>query len=173
MSPKQFKEAIKKATHFKERILPAIVGTEAENHFKDSFHNEGFTDKTLEPWQDVKRRTDPRPGSSKSERTRKILTGKTADLGESIRWDGNYNQLVKIQTDVEYAQIHNEGGTVSGTYSVRAHTRTVKGKTQNVKAHTRNVNYTMPKRQFMGESAELDKKIADAIEEELDKIFNV
>jgi hypothetical protein len=33
-----------------------ILGVEAVNHFKESFQNEGFTDETFNPWEDVQRR---------------------------------------------------------------------------------------------------------------------
>lgn len=62
--------------------------------------------------------------------------------------------------DVSYAQVHNEG--FSGKVNVDAFTRNVKGKTQQVRAHTRNT--TIPKRQYMGETEELDERILGRIE---------
>lgn len=38
-----------------------IIGTEAKKHFKQSFVEQGFTDKTLEKWDDVKRRDPTSP----------------------------------------------------------------------------------------------------------------
>lgn len=49
-------EKIKQFTTGEE--IKDILGTEAVNHFRESFQNEGFTDETLNPWKDVKRR-DP------------------------------------------------------------------------------------------------------------------
>jgi hypothetical protein len=75
---------------------------------------------------------------------------------------------------VPYARIHNEGLTVNTTAHVRAFTRnsykySKKGKrgksigTQQVKAHDRKMNYTMPRRQFMGYSAELNTRLMTRI----------
>ena len=57
--------------------------------------------------------------------------------------------------DVPYAKIHNEGGTIKATQSVRPFSRTVKGKEQKVKAFTRSVNIKMPQRQFIGDHPQL------------------
>ena len=86
--------------------------------------------------------------------------------------DVNANRVVVSAGSqmVPYARIHNEGLTVNTTANVRAFTRnkykySKKGKrgkaiaSSEVRAHTRKMNYTMPKRQFMGYSAPLYMKI--------------
>jgi len=71
---------------------------------------------------------------------------------------------------VPYARIHNEGLTVNTTAHIRSFKRNTykyskKGKrgkavsTQDVKAHDRHMNYTMPRRQYMGHAAELNTRI--------------
>jgi phage gpG-like protein len=75
-------------------------------------------------------------------------------------------------SDLAYAQIHNEGGTVSAKASVKTHSRTSRtGKSHKVKAHNRNVNFKMPQRQFMGESKELERQIVQMIDEKLSNFF--
>ena len=95
-----------------------------------------------------------------------------------------------IGTDVPYAQIHNEG--FRGNVNIKAHvrkryrnekegtgvysTRTRKERTRTkrvvdsghtVQSHTRKIN--MPKRQFMGSSAVLDKQIERMMNAEFNK----
>lgn len=57
--------------------------------------------------------------------------------------------------DVTYARLHNEG--FDGNVNINPFTRVIKGKQQQVKAHKRHM--ITPKRQFMGETQELDERI--------------
>jgi len=57
---------------------------------------------------------------------------------------------IKAGTPVVYAAIHNFGGKINKTVTVRQHTRRNKsGSTSTVKSHNREMNLTMPKREFM------------------------
>ena len=150
---KKLMEQSKAIENLNSRILPNLVGNEAKNFFTESFQKEGFTDETLEPWQDVKRRTNPkRPDRAAA--TRKILTGATGDLGKSIEYKAEPGQVTIISdtkgagSDKDYAAAHNEGTTTAG----------------------RNRNVTIPKRQFIGKSATLDRKVLEIIKEEVDKV---
>ena len=67
---------------------------------------------------------------------------------------------------VDYAQVHNEG--FSGTVAVPAHTRKTKKKDVPVKAHTRKANII--KREFMGDSNELNEQIHSRIEGYIDSL---
>ena len=67
------------------------------------------------------------------------------------------NRIV-TESPVKYARIHNEGGTITGTFAVKSHTRIIKqafghplkrAKKIQIKAHTRNVNIKIVKREFM------------------------
>lgn len=72
---------------------------------------------------------------------------------------------------VPYARIHNEGLTVNTTARVGQYTRNNyrtskngKGKaTSTVGAHTRKMNYTMPRRRFMGHSSILNERLMTRI----------
>jgi phage gpG-like protein len=134
--------------------LPDIVGVEAVNHFTESFQNEGFTDETLVKWQEVKRRSDPkRPDRAAA--TRKILSGKTGDLGRSIEYKARPGEVVvssdtmRVGSDKDYASAHNEGTTTAG----------------------RGNSTTIPKRQFMGRSKVLEEKIMQISKVKLMYIF--
>ena len=73
--------------------------------------------------------------------------------------EGDY--FVYIGTDVPYAKAHNEGGEITKTVNVRSHSRARKGRTDKfkVKSYQRKMNLTLPKRQFIGDSAALAKRI--------------
>lgn len=54
---KQFESRMKEVNEFIQGDeVKTIMGVESVNHYKESFANEGFTDKTLEKWDNVKRR---------------------------------------------------------------------------------------------------------------------
>lgn len=126
--------------------LPDVVGMEAVNFFKQSFLDEGFTDKELVKWDDVKRRTEPR-NPERASASRPILTGDTGDLMNSIKYEVD-GTIIKVFSDSEYADAHNFGTDKAG----------------------RNKSTVIKKRQFIGESETLDKKILDAIEFDLNKL---
>lgn len=142
----KFKEIQEKFLLAVQNDLPIVVGKTAADFYKQSFHNEGFTNQSLVPWKDVKRRNDPRVKGARS--TRAILTGDTGDLGESIKYRSEPGKAV-IYSDKKYAQAHNEGTTTAGRGN-----RTV-----------------IPKRQFMGPSKVMDDIIEKEIRRKLGNIF--
>jgi phage gpG-like protein len=133
--------------------FPLKAANHARNFFDKSWTNKGFTDKMWQPWRPVRDR------NGKIKERPLVVTGR---LRRSLRVEPGH-----VYTEVEYAAIHNEGGTQNHTETVRAHTR----RGHNVRSHTRNVNRLTPKRQFMGPSEKLDQEIEDMIVEDLDKIF--
>lgn len=135
-----------------------IAGVEAVNHYKASFDNEGFTDKTLNPWKDVKRRDSDSPwyghsgqtGKFSAERTSApILTGETKELRNATRYTYTPNG-VRILNEKPYAKIHQEGGTAY-----------VYGKTP----------FVMTPRPFIGQSKVMMDNIKDKINRQLIKIL--
>ena len=112
--------------------------------FDRNFEQQGFFGKK---WQHRKNNSDPGRG---------ILIGKgSGRLRRSLNNPVRSGNTISWKLDVPYAKIHNEGGTIKTTQSVRAHNRTVKGKVQKVKAFSRNVNIKMPQRQFIGDHPQL------------------
>lgn len=151
MSPEQFKIRLEQQQHKLalaiNRRLPAIIGKKAVDMFTENFQNEGFQNANLEPWKEVKRRQNPRTkGAAKN---RKILTGKTGDLGRSIKYDPG-EASVTIYSDVPYAAVHNEG--------LRA---------------GRGAGFQMPQRQFIGDSLEVDEMIETEIDNMMNQILNI
>lgn len=165
MDFRQFDEDIKRQARelkeFMDNDVLDIIKVEGLNHFEESFDNEGFTDSSLKKW-DARKTTDKRGRDITRYRTNKvgkkgalnnygrknegraILTGH-ATGGNKLRNSLKAQKIsdgVEFSTDKDYAQVHNEG------------------------------EGNMPKRQFMGESKQLDKKIINKIDKSLDNIFN-
>jgi len=165
-------KATEQAIAYITRSVPTIMGVEAVNHFKDSFQDQGFTDRSLEKWPEVKRRqegrwkgfqygsTVRRPGTkqrkagamtnySPAAENRPILSGTTQELMNGINWQKTATGI-RVTAAAAYAKIQNQGGQMS-----------VFGK-----ASTR-----MPKRQFMGNSEVLRNRIRTIIYNDLNRIF--
>jgi len=170
---KNIYQKLNEMENFLKNTAPTIIGVEAVNHFKESFENQGFTDQQLEKWDEVERRkpSSPwygfkyqsrvsRPGKkrrksdsitnySPAATKRPILSGDTQELMNSIR----FTKLVggaRITAGVPYAQIMNEGGRVK-----------VFGRGSAV----------MQKRQFMGKSVALQRKLQAQLIKELNRII--
>lgn len=127
---------------FKQKI-PKAVGMIAVSVFKGNFVKQGFDGKK---WKDVQRRiptTKTYRYASDAQRTKAILSGKTGRLMNGIHIASISADKVVISTDknISYAQYHNEG------------------------------TKKIPKRQFMGNSKELNQKIQKLIANELKKVF--
>jgi phage gpG-like protein len=177
------------------RQMPVIVGQIAVSHFKQNFRDSGFMNGGLHPWQKSKR-IGREKGAGSNYKT--LLSGRN-HLYSSINYipgDGR----VTVQNNVEYAAIHNEGGQVNSHPTVTTKMRkfawakyyTTLGLKKGEKAPETipedaarwkrlaltkktklDIKYTMPKRQFIGESKELEDKIAAKLEDKLTKILNI
>jgi phage gpG-like protein len=144
-------------------------GAEMLNFYKDSWRNQGFTDKSLVKWERRKMPRLYRKGSTitkkdRSTRTinkaaRKTITNdsKRAILVGQARDTRLKNSLkkkvtgltIETNTDKVYAQVHNEGGNAGRGRKVR-----------------------IPQRQYMGESETLYKKLESNFENIMLKTFN-
>lgn len=163
MTPEQFQQRLKSLKiEFKEltdKYAPTIAGRTAVRLFKQNFQQEGFFG---DKWKEVQRRQSwTRTYKSVKKKhpkdtVRKILSGRTGDLGRSIAYKANTDGSVLIYTKKEsfkskepYGRVHNEGlhaGRGSG--------------------------FTMPKRQFIGDHPELRQEIIKEIERKLTEIKN-
>ena len=116
-----------------KRELPILVANEAKNFFQESFRNQGFTDENLKPWDKRKRDRDLGRG---------ILIGKgSGKLFRSIRVASKTFEKIVIASNMPYSAVHNYG----------------------LQSGRRGREFTMPKRQFMGPSKVLDKKIHELV----------
>ena len=131
--------------------IKEIMGDEAVNFYKQSFNNEGFTDKTLEKWPEVERR---KPGSSWYKKganaDRKILSGPLKQLQDSLTFEYIPNG-VKIKSPMIYAGVHQFGEPAS-----------VFGKKP----------FTMKARPFIGKSEVMMQNINSEIETEIKTIIS-
>ncbi len=149
--------------------FPQMAANHARNFFDKSFTNKGFTDRALDPWKPVRDK-----GGKDKERP----LVKTGRLRRSIRTAPGL-----VFTDVEYAAIHNEGGTI--TRHARSETfvrnRFTKGKRKGKfkKGSSSGQGFTfkassgtMPKRQFMGPSVTLDQELEELAVDMINKAFS-
>lgn len=143
-----------------KRTMPPVLAQVAVNHFKDSFQDQGFTDRTLQRWP-------KRKGNSRRDTGRAILV-KSADLRNSIHPAKVSFHITEISTDKPYARVHNEG--YHGPAKVRSHVRRSRGgKSSRVRAHTRQMD--MPQRQFMGNSVIMENEIERIIDRTVTRCF--
>lgn len=131
--------------------IGVLIANEAVNLSKSNFDVQGFQDTGTEKWKEVKRRT---PGTKAyrsaskgkgSGQTSPILV-RTGKLKRSIRYRLIQNISgdvdITIFADIAYAKYHNEG------------TRTI------------------PRRRFMGPSAELRKRVSNIIRWHFSRFLN-
>jgi len=118
-----------------------LIGNEARNHFVDSFKKQGFEDKAVQKWT---------PRKKQDKRAGRAILVKSGDLRRSIiRGSISKSALsVKIKTDLKYAEVHNFG--------LRA---------------GRGNGFMMPKRQFIGDSYNLNEKVKKIVVNKLDSLF--
>jgi phage gpG-like protein len=120
------------------RRLVNRVGVVAVNFSKERF--------VKKDWLDGSSR---QPWAKRKRKDKGSLLVKSGRLKRSIRKISEGDFFVYVGTDVPYAQIHNEGGEVNKITNVRSHTRT-------------------RKRQFLGDSDALAKRIERFAVRELD-----
>lgn len=170
---KQLQAKVDRLKKALQSTVPKRLGNDARRFYLESFRRQGWLDTSLTPWPATKK---PRTNSKGKALQGRILKGRGL-LMNSIRvlradWSGI--QVVAGGPHVPYAKIHNEGGTISTTASVRAYDRrehmaNTRGgrrmrKAAKVSAHTRRMNTTIPQRRFMGQSAALEKVMRGTIE---------
>lgn len=151
-------EKLKRLQRVQESFIPkaAIV---AVNFSKERFVQKNWLDRTREKWEPRKRKD------------RGSLMVRTGRLKRSIRKIRIGRTYFLIGTDVEYAQAHNDGLVINKTVTVRQHERTVtRGRTARrvtVASHSRKMERTFKKRQFIGESAVLLRRIERMLENDI------
>ena len=174
---KRIHEHLAEIKKFQEEQLPKIIGVEAVNHYTESFVNEGFEDKEVKKWPDVKRRNPAnewygfsyRSNSAKPDAVEtqhaaskkkgftnfspeatknKVLTGSTSELKNSIHFTVKSDR-VTVGTDKPYAAVHQFGMSAK-----------VFGKAA----------FTMKARPFIGNSQVLNEAIINKVQREITKL---
>lgn len=148
---------------FQETIdeLPRIVGVIATRFFQENFERQGFPEQgTVNKWK---------PRLPKSPRNDRPILIDTGTLRDSIRY-WLVQGAVEVGVDlgkVPYAQIHNEGGTITITEKMRKFFWAKYHETFNdmwkALALTNKTEISMPKRQYMGLTPDLEKEIITQI----------
>lgn len=174
------------------RQLPVKIGRMAKDHFQENFRKGGFVNNGLQQWSKSKRQLSGT--SSAAAQYGPLLSGRN-HLFSSMKYTPS-DYRVKVANEVPYAAIHNEGGTVNPTVTPEMRrfawamfyksSGKKKGKKGSMLSNpdaerwkalalTKKSKLTVkiPKRQFLGESAELRKSINDKIEKELSKILGI
>lgn len=157
MGEHDFINKLKKLSRVIDR-LPSRATVVAVNFSKERFVRKNWVDTSREPWKNRERKD------------RGSLMVRTGRLKRSIRKLQITSSYILIGTDVPYAKIHNEGGRINKTVTVRKHQRRItrgRGGTETVKSHTRKMNLTIRKRQFLGDSAVLRRRLERMIEKDI------
>ena len=146
-------EIARDVDHAVSNEIPQIIGREAVNHFQEGFQNEGFTDRGLSPWKEVKRRQGKGKGADS---IRKILSGRTGALHDSITFDIEPGKVIiyanpqNMGAESNYAAVHNFGANDAG----------------------RSRNVVIPARPFLMHSEKLNDRIVEKIESLLNQKLN-
>ncbi len=144
--------------------LPGRAAVVAVNFSKERFIRKNWVESSRESWK-----------PSRSRRGRGSTLVRSGRLKRSIRKVRVTQNYVIIGSDVPYAQIHNEGGSINKTVTVGKHQRrNSRGRNSGnitVKAHKRRMSTTIPKRQFIGESAVLARRIERMMAAEIKHIL--
>jgi phage gpG-like protein len=148
--------------------LPTEVAALAVKFSKERFRDQAWHDTARQPW---KKHKVPRKGGKNISQTLLVGPG-SGRLKKSIREIYSDNTKVIIGSDVPYAKIHNEGGTIKTTVQVKEHDRTRNGRKERVKAHSRKMNLTIPQRQFIGNSERLERELLTLVETKMATALN-
>lgn len=151
--------------------FPELAAIEAVNFSKERFVRKNWVDKGVEAWKARKPSPEWHSDEQKKAATRGSLMVKSGRLKRSIRKTAVTRNSVTIGTDVPYAEAHNEGTVINTSVNVKTHSRKRKGRTETVKSHRRKRIIKIPKRQFIGESAILLRRIERLVQREITEIL--
>jgi phage gpG-like protein len=195
MTDKEFFDRLKRIGPEYERLisrtLPVKIGAKGKAMFQDNFRKGGYQDGGLHAWKPAHRQFLGRGADSK----RGPLLSSRKVLYNSIGYTPSRGS-VTIFSNVIYAGIHNEGGTVNSHPTVTPKMRRYawaryyesgggkKGREDSSEAEmwkglaltkkTRlNIRANIPKRQFMGSSKELKAAVTSIVETEVSKVLNL
>lgn len=178
------KKKEKEVSDLARRKMPVFAGRIAKDHFQENFQKGGFVDNGLHKWKKSNR--ELRGGKSAAAQYKTLMSARE-QLYNSIRYtpaDGK----VTIHNNEPHAPIHNWGGTVSPTVTPKMRKFAwakfyASGGKDDPKApdaqfwkglaltKKTKLSIKMPQRQFLGESKELNEKINNKLESELEKIM--
>jgi len=183
----EFDDLIKGYRYIKLRLIQQSAAI-ALAFFKSSFTNQGFTDQALVRW-------DSRIPGTPNDKGRAIEMGRgTLKRGLRIKSTSEDGAIVGMDEAIPYAEIQNFGGQIPITPKMRRYFWAMyyqagggneKGTSKRAQtansiaafymnlAITKEQFITIPARQFIGDSATLERDIRQYITGELDKFFKV
>jgi phage gpG-like protein len=165
------------------RTLPVKVGAMAKAHYQDNIRDrQGFLNGGLHKWQKTKRQTSG--GTSAAANYGALLSSRNHLLSSIKYTPGDYR--VVVSNGLEYAPVHNWGGTVQPTITPKmrkfAWAKHYKEAGADKKKDTlwkrlaltkkTKLNIRIPQRQFLGESEELNEQIRQKMDSEIRDIIN-
>ena len=177
MTPEQFLQEIQRnerqLRQAFERIIPLKISVEMEEFAKENFRQGGFVDNGLTPWKRTLRQTL----GTGEDAMRTPLLSRERNLMNSVQH--RYTPYkATVFNDLEYADIHNQGGRIQVTERMRKffwakfyETKSEMYKMLALKPVGSYIN--IPKRQFIGSSATLNATIEGIIEAEVTKILEI
>ena len=93
------------------RRMPVLAGNIAKRHIEEDFRKGGFTGRGFHRWKETRRQRGS--GNSAASQYGPLLSGRN-HLSGSINFRPE-NRLVRVYTNVPYAAVHNNGGTLHPT----------------------------------------------------------
>ncbi len=147
-SLKDLGEHIKKLQRFIDKDATRIIEIEGTKHFKESFENQGFTDKSFKKWT---------PRKTKDQNERDITRYRTNRVGRS----GELNAYGRRNSGRDILTGHNTGGDKLRN-SITSHRKRDRVIWRSYKPYATFHNdgtKTLPKRRFIGRSEVLSQNI--------------
>lgn len=133
---------VSKATERFKKTLPVIIANNSKNHYLEGFRRGGkMTDKSRGGWKSRKK--------ADKIATRRAILVKSGQLRDDLDVrKTTFEEIILGTQDIIYASVHNEGQQ-SG----------------------RGAGFTMPQREFLGQSSALDMKNNKLILRHLNKMY--
>ena len=184
MTPQQAAQEIErrvgKLQHAIANDLPRIVGKHAVDFYQENFVRGGFLDESLERWKPAKRLGQKNGVAG----TMPTLLSKRKELYNSIHFIPRPG-AVTIRSAKPYSRIQNEGGVTHPTVTPKmrrfawAQHYRMAGDKPNANTMWKNIALTrkqtltvvIPKRQFMGHSATLNRFLQTEVNNHVRKII--
>lgn len=173
---KLFERKLTEIKRYAREDLPRHIGKIAVDHFHENFQLGGYVDDTLKPWKPAQRIGRDKTAAAGYG----TLLSARKELYNSIRYVASESKTV-ISSSLRYSRAHNEGATITQAitpqmrkfawakyYESGGENEAWKGMAI-TKKKTR--TFKLPKRQFMGQGAALNRLVEQRIHKDLKRIL--
>lgn len=174
MDLKDFQELCKsKEAEFEElarREFPVKVANMAQTHYRKNFDRGGFLNNGHHPWKITKRQLSGRTDAGAKYGP---LLSERKHLRDSVVGTST-NYRAKVSNNVHYAAIHNFGGVIKRPRKPKKEKAKKKKGLASLALPTPTgpVQITIPQRQFIGRSAELETDLRNKLDKDIETILN-